>query len=124
MRRPWPTFARVAISVAVVAVLYLPIADHKWTIFKVKAYDPATGANPVYVVAPVGDITAPIADHTWWICVALPEAVFGAVAAIGVFALLGRWVGKDGRRETLCRRCARVLRGLRDPACPGCGEHL
>ena len=124
MRRPWPTFARVAVSVAVVTVLYLPFADYKWTIFKVKAFDPATGSHPVYVMAPVGDIIAPIADHTWWIFVALPEAVFGAVAAIGVFALLGLLVGKDGRRETLCRRCARVLIGLRDPACPGCGEHL
>lgn len=124
MRRPRSTSTRIAISVAIVTVLFWPIADYKWSLFKVRAYDPATGANPVYVAGPVGDITASITEHTWWICLALPEAVFGALAAIGVFILLNRFAGTSHPRETLCRRCGRILRDLRDPQCPTCGEHL
>lgn len=124
MRRRWSTTTRVAIAVLVVTLLHWPIADYKWTIFNVKGYDPVTGANPVYVVAPVGDFSASIAEHTWLCFDAVPETLVGAVAAIGVFALLGRWVGAGHGRETLCRRCGQVLKGLAEPACPACGEHL
>ena len=120
MRRHRPTWLRIMIAVAFVTVLYWPFADYKWTLFDVQAYDPVTGADPVFVSAPVADVTAVVAVHTWRICVALPEAVFGALAAIGVFALLGRPIV----HETLCRRCGRVLKSLREPVCPSCGEHL
>lgn len=120
MRRRRPTWLRIAIAVAFVTLLYLPFADHKWWLFDVQAYDPVTGADPVFVSAPVADVTAAVAVHIWRICVALPEAVFGALAAIGVFALLGRPIVQ----ATLCRRCGRVLKGLREPVCPSCGEHL
>ncbi len=124
MRRPWSTATRIAVSVAFVTMLFLPIADYKWTLFSVQPYDPVTGANPVYVSAPVGDVTKPITRYTWRVSTAFPEAVVGALAGIGVFLLLGRVVGTTGKRETLCRRCGHILRGLRDPECPACGQCL
>lgn len=120
MRRRRPTWLRIAIAVAVVTLCFLPFGNHKWWLIDVRAYDPVTGADPVFVSAPVADVTAAVAEHTWRICVALPEAVFGALAAIGVFALFGRPMV----RVTLCRRCGRVLKGLREPVCPSCGERL
>ncbi len=120
MRRRWPTWLRITIAVAFVTLIYWPFADHKWWLFDVQAYDPATGADPVFVSAPVADVTDAVAVHTWRICVAPPEAVFGALAAIGVFTLLGRPIV----HVTLCRRCGRVLKSLREPVCPSCGEHL
>ncbi len=121
MPRPWPIVLRIVVSAGFVSLLFWPVADYKWTLFEVRAYDPVTGANPVYVSAPVSDVTAFVAAYTWRISVALPEAVLGSVVAIGVFSLLGRWAGAVDRRETLCRRCGLVLRGLSDPSCPMCG---
>jgi len=120
MRYRWPTWLRITIAAALVTLLYWPFADYKWFLFDVKAYDPFTRADPVYVSAPVADVTEAVAVYTWRTCVGLPEAVFGALAAIGVFALFGRLKV----RETLCRRCGRVLKNLPEPCCPSCGEHL
>jgi hypothetical protein len=124
MCRPWPTFVRIGISVVVVTLLFWPVADYKWTIFLVEAFDPAKGSDPVYVTGPVSDVTAAIAEYTWRLSMALPEAVFGSLAGIVVFVLLGRLFGIDHPRETLCAHCGHILRGLREARCPACGEPL
>jgi len=124
VRRPWPTSARIAVSVAAVTILFLPIADYKWSLLPVRPYDPVTGANPIYVSAPVGDVSAPITQYTWRVSTAFSDSVVAALAGIGMFLLLGRVVGATAPRETLCRRCGHILRELREPECPACGEHL
>ncbi len=42
-----------------------------------------------------------------------------AVACYGWFLV---WLGDRRDRETRCRRCGYILRGLREPRCPECGE--
>ncbi len=124
MQRPWPTSVKIVLSVALVFILFCPFADYKWTLFPIQAFDPFTGSDPVYVSGPVGDVTEVIANYTWRISLALAEAVFASIAAIGIFVGLDRFVGSGLERETLCRRCGQILRGLRVPKCPACGEPL
>jgi DNA-directed RNA polymerase subunit RPC12/RpoP len=49
-------------------------------------------------------------------CVGIPVAV----VVILVVALRK----KDGDRETRCRRCGYILRGISEPRCPECGERI
>lgn len=53
----------------------------------------------------------------------IPMAItFSAVAAFG---WLLTWLGhRHGDRETRCRQCGHVLRGLSEPRCPECGERI
>lgn len=40
--------------------------------------------------------------------------------------VIGRAIGKTraDHRETRCRKCAHILRGLTEPRCPECGERI
>lgn len=47
------------------------------------------------------------------------------VAALGIYVLLARREARQGElRETRCRRCGYILRGLSEPRCPECGERI
>lgn len=47
------------------------------------------------------------------------------VALVGLRAFAFRLVQKrSGDRETRCRRCGFILRGLTEPRCPECGERI
>lgn len=53
----------------------------------------------------------------------VPFAVTLSVAAC--FGWLLVWLGAWRRdRETRCRRCGHILRGLTEPRCPECGERI
>lgn len=52
----------------------------------------------------------------------LPAAVVGFAAS----GLVTRWLGgrKPPDRETRCRRCGYILRGISEPRCSECGERI
>jgi uncharacterized paraquat-inducible protein A len=42
-----------------------------------------------------------------------------------VYAALGFvWRPASGDGETRCRKCQYILRGISEPRCPECGEHI
>ena len=49
-----------------------------------------------------------------------------SVASLGMYGILTRRYGPkvftDG--ETRCRKCHYILKGIRDPRCPECGERI
>jgi amino acid transporter len=46
------------------------------------------------------------------------------VAALLVFACLIQDGSESTLLETRCRRCGYILRGITEPRCPECGEHI
>ena len=56
-------------------------------------------------------------------CVTVPY--IPCVLAVCIYAvLLRRFNAKAYERETRCRRCSYNLRGIPEPRCPECGEHI
>ena len=49
-----------------------------------------------------------------------------AVVAITVYGLLTRYASPEtlAERETRCRKCGYILRGITEPRCPECGERI
>ena len=124
MQRLGPMLLRICVSVIAVVLLSLPFAGYKWTMFLVQPYNATTRSNPIYVSGPVSDLTRHVAEYTWRFSLGLTEALLGALGGIGAFVVLGRFVGPRHPSETHCRRCRQVLRDLREPKCPACGEPL
>ena len=56
-----------------------------------------------------------------WVVVWLLVNV-GIMAAVFVYAWLRS--RRPGDRETRCRRCGYILRGITEPRCPECGERI
>lgn len=112
------------LPVIVTSVLFWPMANYKWTLYPVKPFDSVTGADPVFVAAPVADATDAVSRFTWRLFAAFPEVIGGALLAIALFTLVERKLGTGVRRETLCRNCKRVLRNLDRSECPACGVAL
>jgi ABC-type Co2+ transport system permease subunit len=52
---------------------------------------------------------------------ALPVAVLGAFVAAMVASTYRR---RRPDRETRCRKCGYILRGITEPRCPECGERI
>lgn len=49
----------------------------------------------------------------------------GLLLGFAVFGILGRlWPLPARDRETRCRKCGYILRGIRGPRCPECGERI
>ena len=59
-------------------------------------------------------------------------AVLADLVALGILAVPGMVVGivlyahlrVPGGGQTRCRKCGYILRGLTEPRCPECGEHI
>jgi predicted Zn-ribbon and HTH transcriptional regulator len=67
----------------------------------------------------VGD---PLVIAVWQVFVDGPPVI---VVALLVNETLRRRYGPKTRcDETRCRKCGYILRGLREPRCPECGEHI
>lgn len=49
----------------------------------------------------------------------LASAIWTSLVAIGCL-----WNVRVDRRECVCRACGYILRGLREPKCPECGESI
>jgi hypothetical protein len=49
-----------------------------------------------------------------------------ALLAVTAFGLLTRYFGPQASpdRETRCRKCGYILRGITEPRCPECGERI
>ena len=52
----------------------------------------------------------------------------GMLLVIGIYSWI-RSARLEGRmrtirEETCCRRCGHILRGISEPRCPECGEHI
>ena len=94
------------------------------------------GAALIFVLAVLawGVVTYQICLHglgTWHMNNVHNYAILGtAVLAATLFTLLasGSWLllnlsyGRE--RETCCRKCRHILRGLSEPRCPECGEAI
>ncbi len=53
------------------------------------------------------------------------RAAFCQAIGIGVFLWLSRMPRIEGiAGETTCRKCGYILRGIREPRCPECGERI
>jgi len=115
---------RSVVSILAVILLYWPFAGYLWTMYQIAGPSAATGGNPVWVSSPVGVLTAPLTHLTWRYAFGLTQAVFSPLVAIAVFTLLTRFAGPTQERQTRCRRCRSVLRGLTQPICPVCGETI
>ncbi len=50
----------------------------------------------------------------------IPMALVGVVA----FGLAAHFLKVPAGRETRCRRCGYILRGISEPRCPECGERI
>ena len=49
----------------------------------------------------------------------------GPIASTIVFCLLTKyWGPTHWDRETRCRKCGYILRGITEPRCPECGERI
>lgn len=115
---------RGVVSILAVILLYWPFASFWPALFQIAGPSAATGGNPVWVSGPVGVLTAPLAEVTWRYAFGLTQAVFSPLVAIAVFTLLTRHAGPRQERQTRCRRCRSILRGLTQPICPACGEPI
>ena len=72
-------------------------------------------SNLAYSVQPYG-LLAGHGATAFALCTAL---------GIGVYATVTRhWGPRPFERETRCRRCGYILRGLTEPRCPECGESI
>ena len=124
MRRPCPTWLRIAVSVLAVPVMYWPFAMFWWTRYAIRGAGPGPDDLAVLATAPAGHLTCGIDYCVSWIMPGLGEAAAGSIVAILIYTILTRLLGTDGKPETRCRRCRKVLRGLAEPRCPACGEEI
>lgn len=57
-------------------------------------------------------------------CPAAPLAFAITLTAVACYGWLLVWLSDRRDRETRCRRCGYILRGLVEPRCPECGESI
>jgi len=69
---------------------------------------------------------SPQAQRPW--CFLISAMLYGAppaVIALAVFGLSGHLASRRmNQKETRCRRCGYILRGITEPRCPECGEKI
>ncbi len=46
------------------------------------------------------------------------------IVGVAAFGLVTHWTRLPAWRETRCRKCSHILRGLTEPRCPECGERI
>lgn len=122
MSLKWPTWQRVGLSAFIVVFLFVPIAGYDWVMFPIAWPSPSSGGDPHFVTEPVGPLSDRLADRFGWF--AIPEAVLASLAGVVIFSVLTRFLGDVQRRQTLCRQCGKVLKGVTEPKCPACGEPI
>jgi hypothetical protein len=129
IRGKWWTSAR---SIAVVFVPALIGAAYgEWYVSQLSGSGPVFqfhrwSGNMVFRLLG-GDFANPAAqwqNHaaravTWF----LPVAIISIVVYVLLTACLRR-AQRDQAGETRCRRCSYILRGISEPVCPECGEHI
>lgn len=77
----------------------------------------AIGGDPV--TAPTAWQTNVVRAATWFAPVAL--------LSVGLYIIANRFLGRRRSaddRETRCRKCHYILRGLEEARCPECGERI
>lgn len=139
MRRTWPWWVRVAVSVGVVVLAYWPYTGWRWSSRLVKgpglaAVSPSNTAiskhclmsllverTSVIARQPISG-RAPFWKLSYAIAIAMPASLIGVV----VFAALTRRYGPRPEPDpyTRCRKCGYILCGLSRPRCPECGEAI
>lgn len=114
---------RAALTALLLLPAALPMADYNWCLYDLVPYNAETEAHPEYISAPVAPWAYTMTDWMWRIFPGAIEMMAAALAAIGLFIMLG------GRRaslrlETRCGHCATILRNLTEAKCPNCGQAL
>ncbi len=102
-------FKRIVIAVVVAWLVTYGLYHSLWEIiFVVSGRSNWTGHEPIVSII-------------WGLL--LPAS---AVVGIGMERLLARATRADDRppKETQCRRCGYILRGITEPRCPECGEAI
>ena len=61
----------------------------------------------------------PLVDLVWNF-----QLVVVAIIAVAIYAVLSRLRENQQLRETRCRRCGYILRGITEPRCSECGERI
>jgi ABC-type molybdate transport system permease subunit len=61
-----------------------------------------------------------VQNHDVIPCIVLPTML----TAILVFVLMAHFAKSISDRETRCRKCGYILRGISEPRCPECGERI
>lgn len=139
MRRTWPWWVRVVVSVAIVVLAYRPYAGCHWsdrvaTGPGLAAYSPTnTGIYRKSLMAVLVDrithigwkrgvTSAPFWRLSYTLAKFLPASLIGVI----VFAALTRRYGPRPEPDpyTRCRKCGYILCGLSRPRCPECGEPI
>ncbi len=125
MRRVLPMWACVLISVLGAVMICWPFSSFYWCLWDSAPASPESGGHPTYISGTGAELTNQFYE---WIGIEEPaaylDAQIGAILAIAIFAMIWRFFGARHSRETHCRQCRGILRGLRAPACPACGEPL
>ena len=64
--------------------------------------------------------------HDWaWFVAATVAMLPGFLLAFATYGVLTRFLGsRTIDLETRCRKCGYILRGITEPRCPECGEHI
>lgn len=85
MRRPWPVWLRITISVLAVPVIFSPFGGYWWARFLMKPFGPGPNDPPVFALSPINYPSYWVDCLTWRYAFAIPEAVVGAVLSILIY---------------------------------------
>lgn len=67
----------------------------------------------------------PVRNTAFLIALSIVLSVAPLIVTVCVYGLLtGRYGPKAHDRETRCRECEYILRGITEPRCPECGERI
>lgn len=127
MRRLRPIPVPIGIAVLATVLLTWPFSESYWTSYLYDGPSAETQGDPTYISAPGSDLIGHrflygrfgIEDPASFV-----EALFAVMIAIAIYVLISRHLGPRYSRDTLCRRCRSVLRGLSEAKCPTCGEPI
>ncbi len=126
MRRVMPTWLRITIALSVTMLILWPFTGYTWCIYLLDEdiASPDGQWRPTYISAPATHISLENLQRRedFQDPASLLEATIAVLIALGLYALLTRIFGPQVARETICRRCKQVLRGLIEARCPSCDE--
>lgn len=134
MHSRWPFVPRLLLSLATFAIVAVwsaePVGDAlRDAVFRLGARSGLSYfMSRVYAVGPDGpffgdDLKTRAFNAAWSHLPWLAPKLLGLTAACAVYHFLTARPLAPGP-ETRCRRCDYILRGLREPRCPECGERL
>jgi hypothetical protein len=125
MRRKLPIWSCAALGLLATVLICWPFSNYYWCVWLVDGPSPETGGHPTYISGTGTDIAVRLSEQLGFEDpAAFLDAFVGVLLAISLFAILRHFFGRSETHETICRRCRSELRGLIEPVCPACGEHL